>query len=64
MSEAELKEDFIAFGLAEPIATALAFLNTVIASGGEEAVTKAENKYVGKQRLRDLVEANKSSWSN
>ncbi|KDQ27409.1 hypothetical protein PLEOSDRAFT_1089325, partial [Pleurotus ostreatus PC15] len=64
VSEAELKEDFIAFGLAEPIATALAFLNTVIASGGEEAVTKAENKYVGKQRLRDLVEANKSSWSN
>ncbi|KAF4567284.1 hypothetical protein EYR36_010902 [Pleurotus pulmonarius] len=64
LSEAELKADFIAFGLPEPIATALAFLNTVIASGGEEAVTKAENKYVGKRRLRDLIEANKSSWSN
>ncbi len=64
MSEAELKADFIAFGLPEPIATALAFLNTVIADGGEEAVTKAENKYVGNRSLRDLIEANKSSWSN
>lgn len=40
----------------------LSALDLIVATGGEEAICKLENKYVGKRTLLDFIRANKEAW--
>ncbi|KDQ27469.1 hypothetical protein PLEOSDRAFT_1040430 [Pleurotus ostreatus PC15] len=40
----------------------LSALDLIVATGGEEAIYKLENKYVGKRTLLDFIRANKEAW--